>query len=156
MKLETRLKYKRTPVSTTGLLGVFFLVLFFFLISTSLNFQKGLLASLPEVTTGELVAADKLSVAIVNHEGTYLVYFNNEPVKWDLLEERLVESVQARTREEKIDGHTRERRPVISLTGDQTVPYSYIVRVLDMARKMNVEINLVTATLGKDINPKKP
>ena len=153
MKLETRLKYKLTPVSTSGLLGVLFLVLFFFLVSTSLNFQKGLHATLPELSTGELVAADKLSVAIVNHEGDYLVYFNNQPVKWEYLEERLVESVQARTRKGEREGRVIERRPVISLKADKVVPYSYVMKVLDMARKMNVEINLVTTSLTKQVSP---
>ena len=156
MKLETRLKYKVTPVSTTGLLGVFFLVLFFFLISTSLNFQKGLHASLPEVTTSQLVAADKLAVAIVNHEGQYLVYFNNQPVKWEYLEERLVASVQARTRKDEREGRSEERRPVISLKADKVVPSSYVIQVLDMARKMNVEINLVTASLSNESKVKTP
>ena len=151
MRFETRLDYRRKPVPMSGLLSVLSLLLFCFLISTSLDFQTGLKATMPPASSSELIATDKIAVAIVDHEGKYLPYFNNKPVDWTKLEEELVELVQAKTLNEEINGRNSSRRPVVSLKADQNVPYKLVIRILDIVRHMNVEVNLVTSNLENEV-----
>ena len=151
MRFETRLEYRRKPVPMSGLLSVLSLILFCFLVSTSLDFQRGLKATMPEASTSELIATDKISVAIVDHDGTYLPYFNNKPVDWNKLEEDLVELVQEKTLSEAQNGKTLLRRPVVSLKADKAVPYELVIRVLDIVRHMKLEVNLVTSPLEKEV-----
>jgi len=151
MRFETKLEYRSKPVSMTGLLSVFSLILFAFLVSTSLDFQQGLKATMPTASSARLVATDKLSVVIVDHEGKYLPYFNNKPVPWDKLEESLVEVVQEKTLNIEENGRSIQRRPVLSLKADKAVPYEYVITVLDIVRHMNIEVNLVTSKLEKEV-----
>ena len=151
MRFETRLEYRRKPVPMSGLLSVLSLVLFCFLVSTSLDFQRGLKATMPSASSSELIATDKISVAIVDHEGKFLPYFNNKPVPWDKLEEGLVELVQEKTLNEDQNGRSFVRRPVVSLKADKAVPYELVIRVLDIVRHMNVEVNMVTSNLEKEV-----
>ncbi|MDD7985614.1 biopolymer transporter ExbD [Lentisphaera marina] len=151
MRFETKLEYRSKPVSTTGILSVFSLILFCFLVSTSLDFQQGLKATMPSSSSSVLVATDKLSVAIVDHEGKYLPYFNNKPVAWENLEEELVEVVQAKTLSVETQGRSIQRRPVLSLKADKAVPYEHVITVLDIVRHMNIEVNLVTNNLEKEV-----
>ncbi|WDE98767.1 biopolymer transporter ExbD [Lentisphaera profundi] len=151
MRFETKLEYRSKPVSTMGLLSVFSLILFCFLVSTSLDFQQGLKATMPQSSSSGLVATDKLAVVIVDHEGKYLPYFNNKPVSWDRLEEELVEVVQEKTLTTEKNGHSVQRRPVLSLKADKAVPYEYVITVLDIVRHMNIEVNLVTSPLSEEV-----
>ena len=140
MKFETDLEYRSKPVSSMGILSVLAIILFYLLLSTSLDFQQGFKTTLPQSSSATLNATDKLALVIVNHEGNYLPYFNNKAVKWENLEEELVDIIQKKsvTKDDII------RRPILSLRADKTVPYEYIIRVLDIVRNMKIEVNLVT------------
>ena len=114
--------------------------LFCFLLSTSLDFQQGFKTTLPQSNTATLNATDKLAVVIVSHDGKYLPYFSNKAVKWENLEEELVEIIQNKS----IPVENGIRRPILSLRADKSIPYEYIIRVLDIVRHMKIEVNLVT------------
>ncbi len=140
MKFQTDLEYRSKPVSSMGILSIFALILFCFLLSTSLDFQQGFKTTLPQSNTATLNATDKLAVVIVSHDGKYLPYFNNKAVKWENLEEELVEIIQNKS----IPVENGIRRPILSLRADKSIPYEYIIRVLDIVRHMKIEVNLVT------------
>ena len=135
------------------LLDVMFLLIVFFLISTSYDFQRGLEVNLPQ-TDAPLVAGDKLVVVIASKgtgtaEEDMLVFFNNESVSWDDLEVKLAERIDERSVPSAEDQGRRSRRPVISLKADKRVPYEYVMRVFSLANRLKVKINQVVSPQGQ-------
>ena len=134
------------------LLDVMFLLIVFFLISTSYDFQRGLEVNLPQ-TDAPLVAGDKLVVVIASKgsgtgEDDMLVFFNNESVSWNDLEVKLAERIDERSIPTAEDDG-RSRRPVISLKADKKVPYEYVMRVFSLANRLKVKINQVVSPPGQ-------
>ena len=90
MRFKTKVKIFRGKLNAAPLLDVIFLLLIFFLISTSYDFQPGLEVNLPQMDA-PLVAGDKLIVVIASkgvdqEDQIPLVFFNNEQVEWADLE----------------------------------------------------------------------
>ncbi len=131
----------------TPLLDVMFLLVIFFLISTSYDFQKGFEVHLPEIDA-PLVAGHKLVVVIAakgdsGSEEDAMVFFNNEQVSWEDLELKLAERINERSMPSADDDGKRSRRPTISLKADKDVPYGHVLKVFALANKLQVKVNQV-------------
>lgn len=125
---------------------VMFILVIFFLISTSYDFQPGLAVDLPKANA-PMVAGDKLVVVLaprgdVNKDGGVIVFFNNEEVSWDALEVKLAERINDRTQ----PGVGEDGRlPTISLKAHEKIPYKYVMRISALALKLKVKVNQVVS-----------
>jgi biopolymer transport protein ExbD len=125
------------------LINVVFLLLIFFMLSSSMVFQAGIPVELPVAAQPEMRAAEKL-IATVTANG--LLFFNDKPLDWDDLEREL-------------RGVVHDRREVLSrrqpegagdgglllvLRADRSAPYARVVEIMALARAQNLGVYLVT------------
>ena len=117
--------------SMASMTDIVFLLLIFFMITSTLispNALKVLLPSSTSKTTG------KQSVSVtIKPDLTY--YVNAKPVEADFLEQKLIELLSG------------EESPGIILHADKSVPLEYAVKIMDIANKRKYQ--LVIATTNK-------
>jgi len=154
MRLKTRAKIVCGPVPLAPLVDVVFLLLIFFMISSSLVFWPGIRVEtkiqLPRSRTSSMSAADKLIITMTRSD---LLFFNDNPVSWKDLELRLKEAVRrsrlATAKRSATDAGSAgrmQRSPLVVLRADQTIPYGKIVEVMSLARSLDLGVYLVTDT----------
>ena len=155
MSIQTRLKPVSGPLDLTPLVDVLFLLLIFFMLSSSLVFQPGIPVTLPRARVTGVTAAEKIVVTITNtDQSAELLFFNDKPVDWDELERELSELVYSSrmTTAKRVSGSAgadqgeleRQRSPLIVLRADTRVPYGRIVEVMALARSLNLGVYLAT------------
>lgn len=127
---------------------LFFLLLIFFLVSSSLVFQPGIPVELPKAYGNSMSAAEKIIIT-VTAEG--LIFLNDNPVKDENLPRILRETVRSRLTFvnrrlglAENDPTPRTRTPKIVVRGDRGVPYQKIVEVMSLARSLGLGVYLVT------------
>jgi len=122
----------RTNVELVPLIDVVFQLIAFFMISTTFILTPGISLKLPGSTTSEPVIMSRLVITIVSRDEVYL---NKQKMDVKTLDKTLSTLTQA------------ERKGIKSVVveGDERVPYSLMVEVLDVLRKNDFEaINLRT------------
>jgi biopolymer transport protein ExbD len=161
MRLKTRAKIIAGPLPLAPLVNLVFLLLIFFMMSSSVVFWPGTQVEtrveLPQSYTHTMSAADKLVITI-NRSG--LLFFNDNPVQWDELERLLKELVHtSRLTSDKRGGPAEparngngqqkpSRSPLVVLRADRGIPYGKIVEVMSLARSLNLGVYLVTDSQG--------
>jgi len=148
MRIRPHVKVFAGPLDVVPLLNVFFLLLIFFVISSSLVFQPGISVELPTNAAAGVLANDKLVITITD---TGQLFFNDQPVLWDELERELRELVLHRKElMARRGGGARAgqptRAPLVILRLDRRAPYEQAMAVLSMARSLNLGVCLATAT----------
>ncbi|MCH2206156.1 MAG: biopolymer transporter ExbD [Lentisphaerales bacterium] len=144
MRFKTNVRIFRGKMDLAPMVDVMFILVIFFLISTSYDFQPGYAVDLPK-SKAPMVAGDKLVVVLAprgdltKDEGV-IVFFNNEEVSWDALEVKLAERINDRTQPGLED---EGRLPTISLKAHENIPYKYIMRISALAVKLKVRVNQV-------------
>ena len=158
MRLKTRAKIIVGPLPLAPLVNLVFLLLFFFMLSSSVVFWPGTQVDtrveLPKSHTNTMSAADKLVITI-NRSG--LLFFNDNPVQWEELERLLKELVHtSRVTSDKRGGPAVEqpngkklsRSPLVVLRADRSIPYGKIIEVMSLARSLDLGVYLVTDSQG--------
>ena len=152
MRIKTNLKVVAGPLELTPLVDVVFLLLIFFMISSSLVFWPGMKVDteveLPPARTNSMPAADKLIITITR---AGLLFFNDKPVQWEGLEGQLHELVRSsrvvsgrRGGGSGGRGSAARRPPLVVLRADQSIKYGKIVQVMSLARSLGLGVYLVT------------
>ena len=147
MKFKTSVKVFSGKLNPVPLIDICFLLIIFFIISTSYDFQPGFKVSLPQADAQTLIAADKLVIVITSYqddkgETKYELLFNNQSYDWEDFEEELAITIKDRTFNKL---SSSARKPVLALKADKSTPYEYITRVSNLATRLNIELNLVMA-----------
>ena len=106
----------------SSMTDIFFLLLLFFMISSTLINPNALKLLLPKSTNQ---TSDK-PVTIVSIDKNYTFYLNEKVIPFSMLERRLVED------------------PCISLQADKSVPLEQIVKVMNIAKDHNYRLILST------------
>lgn len=152
---ETKLKIFKGPVDLIPMIDISFILLVYFLISTSYDFQPGLKVNLPTNKLAPVVAGNKLVVVITtkgdpNIDTNIVTYFNNKQVTLAELSNELNAIINQRslkTSEKEEDSQKsldlNNRRPTISLKVDQDVPYKHVQKIFQIAYERKVNINQV-------------
>ena len=144
MRIRTNLRVMSGPLDLTPLVDVVFLLLIFFMISSSLVFWPGMQVDtevqLPEGRTNSMTAADKLIITITRSD---LLFFNDKPVQWEELERELHELVRSSRLASGKRGEPY-RAPLVVLRADRSIPYGKIVQVMSLARSLGLGVYLVT------------
>jgi biopolymer transport protein ExbD len=133
MQFATKTK-RRVIINITSLIDVLFLLLIFFIVSSTFLEQPGMKLDLPKTTAQEALRMEGYTLFVMS-DGT--LYLNEEAVNLDKLPERLKDIAP------KV-----EERGLI-LKADESVRYGLVVEVMDIA-KQNGIVKLVVATQPKE------
>ena len=152
MRFKTSVRIFRGRMDLAPLVDIVFILVVFFLISTSYDFQPGHKVDLPQ-GNAPMVMGNKLVVVITSKkknsaaEEDIIYFFNNEQVSVEDLDVKLNERINNRSITiPGDDGKTRY--PTISLKVDQNVPHKYVQKVFQIAYERKVNVNQVIDITG--------
>ena len=128
MKFRKESDLKTIEVNLTPLIDVVFLLLIFFMVSTTFDKQAQIQIKLPEADSSELVEKEPTSIAIgVNEEGNYFVN-QEELIRSD---KETLRKMLVKVSEGKTD------LPVI-ISADGKAPHQSVITVLDVASQLGM------------------
>ncbi len=133
MQFMTKPK-KRVIINITSLIDVLFLLLIFFIVSSTFLEQPGMKLDLPKTTANEAMRMEGYTLFVMSDETLYL---NEESITKEALPERL-----------KAIAPIIEEKGLI-LKADETIRYGLVVEVMDLAKQSGVK-KLVVATQIKE------
>ena len=125
---------RRVIINITSLIDVLFLLLIFFIVSSTFLEQPGMKLDLPKTSHTEAVRMEGYTLFILR-DGT--LHLNEEEVMLDNLTERL----------EKIAPQLGDRGLI--LKADESVKYGLVVEVMDYVKQAGIE-KLVVASTPKE------
>ena len=131
-KRQTKVLHETAMSSMTDLV---FLLLIFFLITSTLVNPNALKLMLPK-STGQVSAKATVSVSIKdwgNDEYTYHINGNEQPVPFEEVEDELTGLLQT------------EEDPTFSIYADQSVPVKEVVAVMNIAKRNHYNCLLYTS-----------
>lgn len=127
MKLRPINTEKRTEVNITPLIDVVFLLLIFFMVSTTFNRESELQIDLPKAQVGAKEAAEQLMEVIVGEDGSYVVRGKALPDRHpSTLRTAVAEAVGENT-----------DQPLV-IRADAETPHQAVVTVMDVARQLGI------------------
>jgi biopolymer transport protein ExbD len=115
---------RRVTINITSLIDVLFLLLIFFMVSSTFLEQPGMKLELPSAQSAEAARLEKL-VCYIGPTGE--IVFNDRVVDIDSLEVVMAEAVPGA--EDK----------TLVLKADRAVPHGTVVRVMDIAKRVGLE-----------------
>ncbi len=121
-------------LNLTPLIDVVFLLLIFFMVSTTFNKQSEISIELPEAS-GKPLKTDKFVIEIeIDNQGRYFV--NQQRVKDNKVStlKRAIRLTQG-----------KEKNPQLIISSDRNTPYQAVVTAMDAARQLGL-VNLTFAT----------
>lgn len=121
--------------SMSSMTDIVFLLLIFFLVTSTLVNPNALKLLLPK-STGQVGAKPVASVSIKdwgNDRYTYHINGNETPIKLSEVEDELVGLLQT------------EEDPTFSIYSDQSVPIGEIVQVMNIAKRNHYKVILATS-----------
>ncbi|MBU0683795.1 MAG: biopolymer transporter ExbD [Candidatus Omnitrophota bacterium] len=128
MKFKRKVFLEKGRLDIAPLIDVVFLLLIFFMLTSSFVFQPGIRVNLPKAVTSEVLHKELLVVTIT---GENKVFINERPVKSDELVSRITVAA-------------REDQPLL-IKADKESSLGKAIEVWDICRQMNVrQINIAT------------
>ena len=125
-KLEVGLK----QIDIAPLMDIMFLLLIFFMLSSTFTSQTGIHVKLPKAVTSDAVKDENLIVTVT---GENVIYFNGEIITLKELENKL----------KKISNTNQ----ALLIKADQRASVGRIVDVWDLCRELGIErVNIATTT----------
>lgn len=124
----------QSDISMSSMTDIVFLLLIFFLVTSTLINPNALKLLLPK-STGQVGAKATVSVSIKDwgdDSYTYHINGNQTPVSYEQAESELVELLQA------------EEDPTFSIFSDETVPVREIVAMMNIAKRNHYKVILAT------------
>jgi biopolymer transport protein ExbD len=132
-RFQTQLKIFEGRPDLTPLIDVVFLLLIFFMLSSSFVQVSGIPVVLPEATASSNMSIDKLVVSIDRKNN---LYFNDELMDWEELTEKL------QKRKLKLNADT------VIVRADNNTEYGVVVKMMSLARSL--ELNVYVATVNME------
>lgn len=124
----------QAEMSMSSMTDIVFLLLIFFLVTSTLVNPNALKLLLPK-STGQVSAKATVSVSIKDWGDdtyTYHVNGNEEPVSYTEVEDELVELLQS------------EEDPTFSIYSDESVPVKEVVAMMNIAKRNHYKVILAT------------
>ncbi len=129
MKFKRRLKIEGGLVDFTPLVNVFFLLLIFFIFSSSFIFQPGIKVNLPKAVTSEVIQQENVVIIITRDD---LIYLNDREISQD----ELVSNLRI---------IAKEKTPLL-IKADSHASLGRVVGIWDMCRAEGVsQVNIATS-----------
>ena len=127
-KRHIKIEYGLEQINLAPLIDIIFLLLIFFMLSTSFTFQSGIHVKLPKAVTSDTIKQENLIIVITNEN---VIYLNNKIVTLEELQDALLKSKSS-------------KRPIL-IKSDRRASMGRIVDVWDLCRKLGIErINIAT------------
>ena len=123
-----------SEMAMSSMTDIVFLLLIFFLVTSTLVNPNALKLLLPK-STGQVAAKATVSVSIKDWGDdtyTYHVNGNSQPVSYEQVEDSIVELLQA------------EEDPTFSIYSDESVPVKEIVGMMNIAKRNHYKVILAT------------
>ncbi len=123
-----------SEMAMSSMTDIVFLLLIFFLVTSTLVNPNALKLLLPK-STGQVSAKATVSVSIKDWgDDTYTYHVNgsSQPVSYEQVEDSIVELLQA------------EEDPTFSIYSDETVPVKEIVGMMNIAKRNHYKVILAT------------
>jgi len=128
MKFKRRVKIEKGMIDLTPLVNVFFLLLIFFLFTSSFIFQPGIKVNLPKAVTSEVIQEDATVMTITRDDKVYL---NDREISSDEITSNLRILAKSRT-------------PLL-IKADSGASLGRIVEIWDTCRSEGVlQVNIAT------------
>lgn len=121
MEIRAR-KRNRPTINITSLIDVMFLLLIFFMVSTTFAEHPGIKLELPTASTAEPSKLEPLTLTI-NKEGK--MFLNESPIQEEALQRALRKAAT------KPDA-------TLVLKADKGVPYGFVIRAMDISRQSGI------------------
>ena len=121
-------------IAMSSMTDIVFLLLIFFLVTSTLDNPNALKMLLPK-STGQVSAKATVSVSIKDwgdDSYSYHINGNQQPVNLEEVEDELVELLQS------------EEDPTFSIYSDESVPIKEIVQVMNIAKRNHYKVILAT------------
>ena len=122
-------------ISMSSMTDIVFLLLIFFLVTSTLINPNALKLLLPK-STGQVSAKPTVTVSVKDQGDetyTYHINGNQEPVPFEQVEDQLVLLLQT------------DEDPTFSIYSDQSVPIGEIVQVMNIAKRNHYKVILATS-----------
>lgn len=120
----------------SSMTDIVFLLLIFFLVTSTLINPNALKLLLPK-STGQVSAKATVSVSIKHWRDTdtysYHINGNQTPVRFDMIEDQLVDLLQT------------EEDPTFSIYADESVPVGEVVKVMNIAKRNHYKVIMATS-----------
>jgi len=127
MRLQDKRRDEEPEVNLTPLIDVVFLLLIFFMVSTTFDKQAELNIELPEAS-GKITESKQFKVEIsIDAQGHYFI--NNRRVR----DEKL--ATLKRALSDTVAGHAK---PKLIISADRKTPHEYVIRAMDAARQLGL------------------
>ena len=121
MQIRER-KRKSPSITITSLIDVVFLLLVFFMVSTTFAEHPGIKLELPSASSAEPSKLEPLTLTI-DKKGR--MYLNGEGIREDELRRKLKEEAKGPD-------------VTLILKADKAVPYGYVIRAMDISRQSGI------------------
>lgn len=134
MAIKSRIKPDSSG-SMSSMTDIVFLLLIFFLITSTLINPNALKLLLPK-STGQVAAKATTSVSVKDWgDGTYSYHINGdqEAIPFSSVEDALVENLQ------------NEEDPTFSIFADETVPVKEVVALMNIAKRNHYKVIMATS-----------
>ncbi|KPK89985.1 hypothetical protein AMJ80_09005 [bacterium SM23_31] len=132
MQLKKR-KSRKILINITSLIDVLFLLIIFFMVSSTFVEKPGMDLELPESETSTLREIKDLVLQIQADETMFL---NNKPVEWSNVKDFLDQEYQ------------QNPEAALILKADKEVKHGSVVQVMDIAKQVGIK-RLIIATREK-------
>lgn len=129
MRFKRRTELKKGQLDIAPLVDVVFLLLIFFMLTSSFIFQPGIKVNLPKAVTSEALHEKSLVILITNSD---VIYLNDRAITTKELNSRL--RIAA-----------KEKKPLL-IKADRRASMGKIVEIWDMCRDAGIsQINIATS-----------
>ena len=128
-------KKRRVLINITSLIDVMFLLLIFFMVTSTFLDQPGMKLELPSAESAEVARVEKLVLYISSDDA---VVFNDQSVALDDLEETMRAALS------EIEDRT------LVLNADKSVQHGTVIRVMDIAKKLGLERLVIGIKMKED------
>ncbi len=130
-KRENGLRTTLAEINVTPLVDVMLVLLIIFMVTAPMM-QTNININLPKAATGTQPKSADLVLTVARDR---YVYLNERPINLYLLEETLK------------NYNFREERKILFLKADKSLPYGYVIEVMDIIKKAGIE------TVGLVVEP---
>ena len=128
-------KKRRVIINITAPLDVMFLLLIFFMVTSTFIDRPGMKLELPSAQSAEVARVEKLVLYIGSDDEVIL---NDQPVSMDDLEETM------RAAMSELEDRT------LVLNADKTVQHGTVIRVMDIAKKLGLKKLVIGVKMKKE------
>lgn len=135
IRIKTKHKIYKGMPDLTPLVDVLFLLLIFFMLSSSFVQVSGIKVELPRIASVSSMGVEKFIITVDRYSK---IFFNDQPVKWDLLKEKLS------------DVSARSNTGTIIIRSDVRTPFGIVSKLMALAEQTGLSVFVATISPAEE------